>query len=55
MVVLAPSAGSILFANSLYCSFRYRTWESAVSCLFFVGLSGIGIATAAYFLPQFRM
>ncbi len=55
MTLLASTAGFVLFANSLYCLFRYRTWESAVICLFFIGLSLIGVVTAAYFLPQFRM
>jgi hypothetical protein len=55
LVVLAPVAGFVLFANSLFCLFRYRNWKSASLSLGFILVSAIGVLTAAYFLPQFRM
>jgi hypothetical protein len=55
LVVLAPVAGFVLFANSLFCLFRYRNWKSASLSLAFILVSSIGVITAAYYLPQFRM
>jgi hypothetical protein len=55
LVVLAPIAGLVLFANSLFCLFRYRNWKSASFSLIFIFVSVIGVLTARYFLPQFRM
>ncbi|MEE8551109.1 MAG: hypothetical protein V3T08_07645 [Gemmatimonadota bacterium] len=55
LVVLAPVAGLVLFANSLFCLFRYRNWKSAWVSLIFICVSVIGVLTARYFLPQFRM
>lgn len=55
LVLLAPLAGLVLFANSVFCLLRYRTWRSAFFSLGFVLVSGIGALAAVYFLPQFRM
>ena len=55
LVLLAPIAGLVLFANSLFCLFRYRNWKSASFSLIFIFVSVIGVLTAQYFLPQFKM
>jgi hypothetical protein len=55
LVLMAPIAGLILFANSILCLFRYRTWKSASLSFIFISVSVIGVLTARYFLPQFRM
>ena len=55
LVVLAPVAGVVLFANSLFCLLRYRNWKSASISLLFIMVSAIGLLTARYYLPQFRM
>lgn len=55
LVVLAPVAGVVLFANSLFCLLRHPNWRSAAINFFFIVLSAIGILTARYYLPQFRM
>lgn len=54
-VLLAPIAGLVLVANSLFCLLRYRNVESSwIGILFFlVGVTGI--LEAWYFLPQFKM
>ncbi len=55
LVLLAPLAGFVLLLNSLFCLYRYRTWESAGVSLIFIPVSAIGIVVAWHFLPQFRM
>ena len=55
LVLLAPIAGLVLVANSLFCLFRYRKVES-----FWIGLAFILVGVTAfleawYFLPQFKM
>ena len=55
LVLLAPVAGLILVANSLFCLFRYRNLESFWIGLAFVLVGVTGILEAWYFLPQFRM
>ncbi len=55
LVLLAPLAGFVLFLNSLFCLFRYRTWKSAGVSLIFIPVSAIGAVVAWHFLPQFRM
>ena len=55
LVLLAPIAGLILVANSLFCLFRYRKVESPWIGLAFVLVGVTGILEAWYFLPQFRM
>jgi hypothetical protein len=55
LVLLAPVAGLVLVANSLFCLFRYRNVESFWIGLAFVLVGVTGILEAWYFLPQFRM
>ena len=55
LVLLAPVAGIVLVANSLFCLFRYRNLESPWIGLAFVLVGVTGILEAWYFLPQFRM
>jgi len=55
LVLLAPVAGLVLFVNSLICLFRQRSWKAASFSLIFIVVSVIGVLTARYFLPQFRM
>jgi hypothetical protein len=55
LVLLAPIAGFVLLANSLYCVFRYRHWKSIWVSLVFILVGVIGFLVARYFLPQFRM
>ena len=55
LVLLAPVAGLVLVANSLYCLFRYRKLESFWVGLAFILVGVTGILEAWYFLPQFRM
>ncbi len=55
LVLLAPVAGLVLGANSLFCLFRYRNVESFWIGLAFVLVGVTGILEAWYFLPQFRM
>jgi len=55
LVVLAPVAGLVLFANSLFCLLRHRNWKSASFSLVFILVSAIGFLVARYYLPQFRM
>ena len=55
LVLLAPVAGLVLVANSLYCLFRYRKVESFWIGLAFILVGVTGILEAWYFLPQFRM
>ena len=55
LVLLAPLAGLVLVANSLFSLYRYRKVES-----FWIGLAFILVGVTAfleawYFLPQFRM
>ena len=55
LVLLAPVAGIVLVANSLFCLFRYRKIESPWIGLAFVLVGVTGILEALYFLPKFRM
>lgn len=55
LVLLAPVAGFVLVANSLFCLFRYRNIESSWRSLGFILLGVIGGLVAWYFLPKFRM
>jgi hypothetical protein len=55
LVLLAPVAGVVLVANSLFCLFRYRKVESFWIGLAFVLVGLTGILLAWHFLPQFRM
>jgi hypothetical protein len=55
LVLLAPVAGLVLIANSLFCLFRYRNLESSWIGLAFVLVGVTGILEAWHFLPQFKM
>ena len=55
LVLLAPVAGLVLVANSLFGLFRYRNLESAWIGLVFILVGVIGVLEAWHFLPQFRM
>ena len=55
LVLLAPIAGIVLAANSLFCLVRYRKVESFWIGLAFVLVGVTGVIEAWYFLPQFRM
>ena len=55
LVLLAPVAGLVLAANSLFCIIRYRKLESPWISLVFILVGAIGFLAARYFLPQFRM
>jgi hypothetical protein len=55
LVLLAPVAGLVLVANSLFCLFRYRKFESFWVGLAFILVGVTGVIEAWYFLPQFRM
>jgi hypothetical protein len=55
LVLLAPVAGIVLVANSLFCLFRYRKVESFWIGLAFVLVGVTGVIEAWYFLPHFRM
>ena len=55
LVLLAPIAGIVLVANSLFCLVRYRKLESFWIGLAFILVGVTGVIEAWYFLPQFRM
>ena len=55
LVLLAPVAGLVLMANSLFCLFRYRHLESPWMGLGFALVGVTGVLVAWHFLPQFRM
>jgi hypothetical protein len=55
LVLAAPLAGAVLFANSLYCLIRYRSAPAFRASLAFMLLSTAGIFEAWYFLPRFGM
>ena len=55
LVLLAPIAGLILIANSLFCLFKYRNRPSFWIGLMFILIGTIGLLEAWHFLPQFRM
>ena len=55
LVLLAPVAGIILIANSLFSLFFYRSMESSWIGLVFVLVGLVGVLEAWHFLPQFRM
>ena len=55
MVLLAPLAGLVLVANTLFCLVRYRETESIWIGLAFLLVGGIGVLEVWYFLPQFGM
>ena len=55
LVLLAPVAGIVLVANSLFCLFRYRKVESPWIGLAFILVGLTGLLEAWHFLPKFRM
>lgn len=55
LVLLAPVAGLVLVANSLFCLFRYGKLEFSWIGLVFVLIGVIGVLEAWHFLPQFKM
>ncbi len=55
LVLLAPVAGLVLVANSLFCLYRYRKVESFWVGLAFILVGVTGVIEALYYLPQFRM
>ena len=55
LVLLAPIAGFVLVANSVFCLVRYRKVESFWIGLAFILVGVTGIIEALYFLPKFRM
>ncbi len=55
LVLLAPIAGLILVANSLFCLFRNRHLEPSWVALVFLLIGLSGLVEAWYFLPQFKM
>ena len=55
LVLLAPIAGLVLVANSVFCLIRYRDVESYWIGLAFVLVGVTGAIEAWYFLPQFGM
>lgn len=55
MVLVAPVAGLLLVANSLYCLYRYRHTEPPWRPFVFLLIGLTGVLPAWYFLPQFRM
>jgi Kef-type K+ transport system membrane component KefB len=55
LVLLAPLAGLALLFNSLFCLFRYRTWQAAGVSIALIPVSVIGFIVAWHYLPQFRM
>jgi hypothetical protein len=55
LVLLAPVAGLVLMANSLFCLCRYRKVESFWIGVVYILIGVIGFLEAYHFLPQFRM
>ena len=55
LVLLAPIAGLVLVANSMFCLFRYRNIESSWIGIVFILVGVIGVLVTWHFLPQFRM
>ncbi len=55
LVLLAPVAGLVLVANSVFCLFRYRKIESFWISIVFILVGVIGVIVTWHFLPQFRM
>ena len=55
LVLLAPVAGLVLIANSLFCLYRYRNFQSPWIGLVFIVIGVIGFLAAWHYLPQFRM
>ncbi len=55
LVLLAPVAGLVLIANSLFCILRYPSFKSFWMSLLFVVLAVVGGIEAWYYVPQFRM
>ncbi len=55
LVVLAPIAGLVLIANSVYCLFRYPNRTSFKASLIFILVGLVGFLEAWIFLPKFRM
>lgn len=55
LVLLAPLAGAVLVANSLFCLYRYREIESPWISIAFIVVGATGALVAWHFLPQFRM
>ena len=55
LVLIAPIAGLVLVANSLFCLFRYRKSDPGWVGLLFLLVGALGVFEAWHFLPQFRM
>ena len=55
LLLLAPPAGLVLIANSLYCLVGDRKFESWWIGLVFILIGSIGFVEAWHYLPQFRM
>ena len=55
LVLLAPAAGVVLVANSLFCLVRFRTLEPFWIGFAFLIVGLLGVLVAWYFLPHFRM
>ena len=55
LVLLAPVAGLVLVANSLFSLFRYRKVESFLIGVVYILIGVIGVLAAYHFLPKFRM
>jgi hypothetical protein len=55
LVLLAPVAGIVLAANSLFCLVRYRKLESPWIGVTFILVGAIGFLVAWRFIPGFRM
>ena len=55
LVLLAPVAGLVLAANSVFCLIRYCKVESFWIGLAFILVGVTGAIEAWYFLPQFKM
>lgn len=55
LLVLAPIAGLVLIANSVYCLFRYPGHTSLKVNLILILVGLAGFLEAWIFLPKFRM
>ena len=55
LLVLAPVAGLVLIANSVWCLVRYPNRTSFKANLLFILVGSIGFLEAWIFLPKFRM
>ncbi len=55
LTLLAPVAGLVLFANSIFCLARYRSCGQISVSLVFILVSVIGVFATFYFSPGFKM